>query len=73
MGSGNDKLWLLENDVGWATMLMADHDKPGRKATDQTMLSGIIRKPCTGIINNAVYGNSLVMLLVQTLMRFILL
>ena len=30
---GKNFLWLLENDVGWATMLMADHDKARDKGS----------------------------------------
>ena len=29
---GKNFLWLLENDVGWATMLMADHGVAREKA-----------------------------------------
>ena len=30
---GKNFLWLLQKDVGWATMLMADHGKAREKTT----------------------------------------
>ena len=30
---GKNFIWLLENDVGWAVMLLADHDKAREKGS----------------------------------------
>ncbi|KAL9972681.1 hypothetical protein ACROYT_G019038, partial [Oculina patagonica] len=42
---GKSFQWLLQNDMSWTTMVMADYINCGKNPTDHRISNGTVRKP----------------------------